>query len=1024
MAMVHLNNGPGMALSVARGATRTNAGGPAPRAITARRNYWSYRCVKAKSIYRTPHQHSTWYPRLLRYRTGDDCQNATSKSWSSKGTQSDGDGSKKQWSGQQKNDKPEKVWEPWSDKEFHELTEKVRSLARKDIESMRRLFAGDPYKYVFGSQANRAFNPFMSSREWTEHFWKPLFGLKYEAESPNQRPKSTEKAANNDLDPQRSQYTKHKVAYQGPDSEPAPRKQQEDEAKSNQIVQVEETYIDPISLRRVVRLVNRPAASTVEASDPAAASTQTKSSRVETASKENILTQTDLNQQEIEALYSREKKKPKLAGFAAQPWLVKEGFTKSTVSNKYMPKPPVKLASPAPKASIIDEADSKANALEAAAKKKSSHLERIQSSLDRVLATKQDTQVGKQKQNLEHAQGFKAQPSRLEQGSSIENTPLEKPKLDYTAKENRNEDIDLLRASDVRASSGRTKPRPAVVSQEANAARRQKLETDFNAIQQDLNRRLIQEFVASLASEHPQETTLLKLWASYIQTSSGRKKGKMDTARFASILQDMMTGMKLDGKALEKSHSQAHLQLGGDSSLGRYLNANRVSKALDDMTASLKGWNATIERRIGQDTKDSDILKSVFSDLNASLDSYKTEIRRQILLASPSHNRRTAKAKACDTALAKEVQQHKDAMQEYEDRPRKQNVRETRGGNLWNENLKLVHDHERQHKLQQEQNRKYRDKKLYYEVKDIYEQEYGTITTGHRQPVKEQPLSSTEPGGKVTDIATDIPDQGSPVVQEWPTSADQDTAKPVNNTKATSPASQHITSEPIMAPHVSSATGMSKNTVEGTPEASGFPNKTSSTRVSQRVVDKIDLSQLEQLHNAGLAASIDGSGKLYFHKLEAPDVKSPKTTRSPISLYSKTSVNTPEIPTQSSQIPSSQSTSTSAPSSYAQPNEPSVAPHPTASSKGSQTVRREEPVFSGQGRRSRYGSGHWHSSANQRHRGRIRTDYLNKFFAALGRMVGTGLVCMTMFYLIGMRAEWQREQRRRERESEEVNIVR
>jgi hypothetical protein len=186
--------------------------------------------------------------------------------------------------------------------------------------------------------------------------------------------------------------------------------------------EVETFRIDPITLKKVPLSGS---ASNNGQNDDLAHLLQNNNSQSQDISVKKVepMNMTDLGEKEIQALAPRRQTPaPTLAGFANQPWLIKEGFKQQPVSESISTND---MTSPQPE----DLA-------------KSSKLE---PSLDKFVSKSKET--GK--------------------------------KLEYNPVEDQTEDIDLLRASDIRAAAGRLKQKP-VQSHEEAQKRRQVLEKEFS----------------------------------------------------------------------------------------------------------------------------------------------------------------------------------------------------------------------------------------------------------------------------------------------------------------------------------------------------------------------------------------------------------------------------------------------------------------------------------------------------------------------------------------------------------------
>ena len=186
---------------------------------------------------------------------------------------------------------------------------------------------------------------------------------------------------------------------------------------------LEEFTIDPITMRRVPKIQPKSDSSHSDASNLASASKLEDEAKTVPMKRFEPETMTDLNKQEIQALQpNTESADVKLSGFAVQPWLVKEGFT--------------------------DNASRSAEVFEP---QRNAH------------------------ENRSGLTYSKIQPSLNR--TAMSSGALTKP-LECYISENRAEDLDLLRASDVRAASGHIKKKPQLSSEQAQE-RREILENSF-----------------------------------------------------------------------------------------------------------------------------------------------------------------------------------------------------------------------------------------------------------------------------------------------------------------------------------------------------------------------------------------------------------------------------------------------------------------------------------------------------------------------------------------------------------------
>lgn len=300
-------------------------------------------------------------------------------------------------------------------KDYNSFVHLMREDREKAFDHLQDWIERDPYHALFGSrEARGAWNPWAESWPWSDR-------------SQN-RGKHDEAKTNAPSVPDKrdaaKQTSKEMLAqtHNGRETSRAHTPQRN--------LASEEYTIDPITLRKVPK----PKVETAKSSSPSQSTSQPKAATgtksiditAEVPVKKFASPISDLGKEEIAALRPANGKPGKLAGFASQPWLVREGFTPSSRSFDVDDK------GKTPKTKVFSAVKS----------------ERIEPALNRVLNS-----IGRSK-----------------------------PSLEYNTSENKTEDIDLLRASDVRAASGHTKPK-GIPSPEEARERREKLEGRFAEVQ-------------------------------------------------------------------------------------------------------------------------------------------------------------------------------------------------------------------------------------------------------------------------------------------------------------------------------------------------------------------------------------------------------------------------------------------------------------------------------------------------------------------------------------------------------------
>ena len=267
----------------------------------------------------------------------------------------------------------------------------------------------------------------------------------------------------------------------------------------------------------------------------------------------------------------------------------------------------------------------------------------------------------------------------------------------YKSKENRTDDIDLLRASDIRASSGRLR-RPAQESADCRQARRESLRVSYEKQQQDLEARYKNELAA--------------------ETDDAAQAMKLENTHARSGIEYKQKVPK------EEEH---------DVPSDQQLNMNNIgTNSNDKAPANVDPWGYDLAPR-GLENSYQDELDNKSQNLEAQY------IRQQEELMEAE--RRQPKRVATDAALEEEIEKQKTAMAAIENRTffkqqGKQSLDLGEGDVSSNVHQFACQDRwykrKAPHALQREA-QKAKDVALVREIQDIYEERYGKIETKHRQ---------------------------------------------------------------------------------------------------------------------------------------------------------------------------------------------------------------------------------------------------------------------------------------------------
>ena len=401
------------------------------------------------------YRYQTIYPRLLRFKASSNlrkspgCSNSPPTGHHSRLASSwrDSDHGKSRDDHERAKDEWEKNFKEQArqmKKEYIFFTKLLRDDRERGLEALQRWVERDPYRAFFGLQGERAWNPWTDSWSVFMRFGRPRKVDKTENKTPS--------TSSDKKDTQAQSSEEHAKSIE--ESTTVEKTKEEKNLKSFLISENEQYTIDPITMKKVPKSepvitqqapISKPVSSTsvetdipVKKFEPADPENQTGNHGDSTFSKP---AQVDGD---------------KLAGFAAQPWLVREGFTPESSSpdmNDNSPKHPTSTSQ------ISGNA-------------------KIQSALDRQIFW-----------------GDKKIPR------------AERPK--YIVPENKTEDLDLLRASDVRAASGR-RTRKETASAADLKRRREKLEKKFTETEEKFTSEVqsVRDAQRQLASTQTQPSSL------------------------------------------------------------------------------------------------------------------------------------------------------------------------------------------------------------------------------------------------------------------------------------------------------------------------------------------------------------------------------------------------------------------------------------------------------------------------------------------------------------------------------------
>jgi len=275
--------------------------------------------------------------------------------------------------------------------------------------------------------------------------------------------------------------------------------------------------------------------------------------------------------------------------------------------------------------------------------------------------------------------------------------------LSYSPEENKTEDIDLLRASNIRAAAGRLK-KPPQEAAETREERREKLQASFVLQRQEVDENLARE-IRQRAVTKGQSQTDNNPTSSVTRQHSGTEK-------------------QVEGK-----HQ-------GNSLIFEGLNLNQISSE-EKPPANVDAWGYDLTPK-GLETAYQDELENKIQ----MLENYYAHQQQELIEAE--EQRMAEKRKAADAALEEEIKAQKAAMAALEDR--RCGGRQTR-----KEDTPVHYDEgdvsskvskfpafDRSYKSKatqaaQQVEQKANDTQLVREIRQIYEERYGNINTQHRQ---------------------------------------------------------------------------------------------------------------------------------------------------------------------------------------------------------------------------------------------------------------------------------------------------
>ena len=563
------------------------------------------------------------------------------------------------------------------------------------FEALKRKIAEDPYAMLFGRRLQRGvwnpWTPFESEvppkpkGQWPTNETKP-------ATDKTAKATDKEKIITNPVPP-----TKKPTSDYAPLSRETPSSAAQ-EIGSRVYADTEEYDIDPISMRKVPRKLPD-LVSTLETTVAAISKETPQERSPQPTERGNIKLHSKHSKSSDSPTVDRETKPsaPPLSGFAKF-WLAREGFSTPDKQFDSISSTPVTERKKSP----VD--------LKGSCKK-------IESSLDRHL---QRTTVGKPTVLTKHA-------------------PLE-----YKMDERKEEDIDLLRASDVRAASGAAKL-PNKESEEEKLARRKKLEDSFVARSRvsdsQYDREIAIHRAKSLPSHKPLGNNATEHKASAVPEASYTDKNVNPKSPATDVVNSRpknATSQVLD--TVDQTQLENKIQNEENNSYAHEIRLLQTMSGHTDIQNLRKDLEKQVLRLEEQHAKELHLFRQEQDKL------VQQEIRE-------IQRREEEKRKASEAALAKEISLQKAAMEaaengRYDRSPVKfnapsiqlgegdmsANVHEFVNRDRWYKK-KAPHAVEQELQLQNKRKEQQaRDKALIREMRGIYEDTYGVIDSKHRQP--------------------------------------------------------------------------------------------------------------------------------------------------------------------------------------------------------------------------------------------------------------------------------------------------
>ena len=317
-------------------------------------------------------------------------------------------------------------------------------------------------------------------------------------------------------------------------------------------------------------------------------------------------------------------------------------------------------------------------------------------------------------------------------------------KLQYKPEEKKTEDVDLLRSSDVRASAGlRGRPaRPAKESDAEKQSRQRKLEDQYHNGSLRREKQLAQE-VAEASQQGSQDAQNQRQdGKSYIQTN----KDIRPEIRSAEISREWVNNISeppLKSQTTEtcKPTVQASTSVKLDKIQAQIV---PLKTRLDSVKAD---YDALRQRWLDEKRRKEEMTAKKLRDI------HEAEINSQKMAMEASETRHGNGVDSCGSSTGGGNATNKPAtsLQSYlpGEGDMASNVHEFARRDRWYKKKAPHADQEMDAKLQRLVN----DRALIREVRDIYEETYGTIDTKHRQAALDEvkPMSGRSPSSYASD---------------------------------------------------------------------------------------------------------------------------------------------------------------------------------------------------------------------------------------------------------------------------------